>query len=119
MSGSRIGARRDFVFGLWRAIATQGAWRCASAGRKRSARLRLTPIRRAIDARGPVHGRNARVFEAMRWGRQGQTAGGPIRRFPGAEFSQQGHYSAVLKLEKTREILLASPACGGLTLNDD
>src|SRR5258708_2263289 len=38
----------------------------------------------------------------MRWGRQGQTAGGPIRRFPEAEFSQQGQYSAVLKLEKTK-----------------
>src|SRR5216683_8389408 len=98
----RISAHRDFVFGLWGAIATQGAWRCAWAGRKRSARLHLTRIRRAIDARGLVHGRNARVFEAMRWGRQGQTAGGPIRRFPGAEFSRQGQYSAALKLEKTK-----------------
>src|SRR6267154_1885330 len=65
-------------------------------------RLLVDAIRRAIDARGPVHGRNARVFEAMRWGRQGRTAGGPIRRFPGAEFSQQGQYSALLKLEKAK-----------------
>ena len=117
----RRDAPRDLVCGSWEAIAKRGASRCAWAGKKRSIRLRVLPALRSIGVKGPTLGQNVRVCEAKRWGKQGQTAGGPIRRLLRGEFSRQGQYSAVRNVAKTkRDSSLRLPAAGrlGMTMSE-